>query len=533
MKKYFLQLKKPIAIQLIFTLLYAVTTALFPMLNGYLFDNILDEGLSLIPLIVLGYLFLILLNCSFQYVARIYEWVVSKDFNIRIRKDLFKNVIHIKYSDFKKEKPSDYLSIFNNNIEAIGGDYISAHIDLIKTGINIIVFSAAMIIFVNWKITVLVFIMSLMAVFVPKIMEKKLSKSRKEQLFALRSYFSKILDLLNGKKRINLFTAHRFEKVHSDSLTNTEKKRYTFGKIKTQSDMLNAIGVFIIELSTFSFIAYFLASGEITIGEGVATLGYVTSFLYPINEGIDCVNCINSTKDTVKETMEYLKYEPMDLKKDYKLKEIKNLSLKNVSFKTEQFSLKSFDFNFEKGKKYAIIGHSGSGKSTLLRLIDGSIELEEGSITIDSKDINSIHRDEFIFSVDQFEHLFDTDYKNNITVFESMKDERKLAAKLIEKLNKITKNKLIKYENIQQLSGGERQIISILRMLVANRPIILLDESFSSIDKNNIKLIKDYLMGLKNQIIIEVTHDTTKENLSKYDGVISFNEGIGHLSEVT
>ncbi|TFZ41664.1 hypothetical protein E4100_00575 [Soehngenia longivitae] len=62
-------------------------------------------------------------------------------------------------------------------------------------------------------------------------------------------------------------------------------------------------------------------------------------------------------------------------------------------------------------------------------------------------------------------------------------------------------------------------------MLVANRLIILMDESFSSIDSNNTKIIKEYIMSLKDKIIIEVTHDITEDILNNYDRIIYLEEG--------
>jgi len=278
MNRYFSKLKLPISIQLIFTALYSITVALFPVINKYLFDNILENGMSLVPYLVLAYLVLIVLNSMFQYVSRLFEWKVTNDFNISIKSDLFLHIISLEQMKFGNKKPSEYLSVFNNDIEAIAEDYISGYIDLIKSILNILVFASALFIFVDFRITIVVIITTILAAFIPKIMQKKLSQSRKDQLSALSTYFNKVIDLFCGKKRVSSQTINSFVKEHSCELSNSEKKRFLFGKIKTQSDMLNAIGVFVIELCTFSIVAYLLAQGEITVGTGIAAFGYVTSF---------------------------------------------------------------------------------------------------------------------------------------------------------------------------------------------------------------------------------------------------------------
>lgn len=526
MKRYFSKLILPISIQIGFTILYSITVALFPALNKYLFDHVLKQGMSLVFKLLMGYIVLIILNMGFQYMARLYEWNVSKKFNIMIKNDLFSHISSMKNSEFREKKPAEYLAIFNNNVEAIDEDYINAYIDIIKSAINILIFASALLIFVDARITIVVLALSVATAFVPRIMQSKLSKERKRHLVTLSNYFIKVQDLLSGKKRINVFTYQAFVNEHDSSLVESEEARLNFGKYKTLSDLINALGVFFIEICTFAMVGYLLSRGEITIGTGIAAFGYVTSFLNPIKNILQCVNCINSTKETVEETVMYLdKIETLSPKECSNNIKVEHLALEGVSYEVENFKLDTFSYKFEKGRKYAVVGHSGSGKSTLMRLIDGSNELSDGKILINGSDINFLNRDEYIFSVDQFEYLFQADYLDNVTIYNSMKDEKNLSGKLLDRLNMVTREKVTSYDKVEQLSGGEKQIISILRMLCADRPVILIDESFSSVDKSNAKLLKKYIMELEDKIIIEVTHNTSKENLESYDDVISFEDG--------
>lgn len=533
MKRYFSKLIVPIAIQIIFTVLYSITVALFPALHKYLFDHVLDQGLSLVFKLLMAYIILIFFNMGFQYLARLYEWTVSKKFNIMIKSDLFSHISSMKNSDFKEKKPSEYLAIFNNNVEAIDEDYISAYIDIIKSVINIVIFATALLIFVDYRITVIVLVLSTATALLPRIMQSQLSFRRKNHLTALSSYFSKVQDLLSGKKRINSLTFQSFIVEHDKSLKQSEETKLSFGRYKTVSDLINALGVFLIEICTFAMVGYLLAKGDITIGTGIAAFGYVTSFLNPIKNILQSINCINSTKETVEETLTYLDQVEL-IKTNYiaDMIDVENMILDGVAYEVENFKLKAFSYKFEKGKKYAIVGHSGSGKSTLMRLMDGTHDILEGKIFINGNEMSSISRDQYIFSVDQFEYLFRTDYLNNVTIYNSMKDDQNLSGRLLEKLNSKTRDKITSFEAVEQLSGGEKQIVSILRMLCANKPIILLDESFSSVDKANASLIKNYIMDLKDKIVIEVTHNVSKENLSIYDGVISFEDGKAELIEI-
>lgn len=84
LKRYLSQLKLPILMQIIFTILYSITVALFPVLNKYMFDNILQGGWNLAVKLIVIYLLLIILNSIFQYISRMYEWIVSKNFLLRL-----------------------------------------------------------------------------------------------------------------------------------------------------------------------------------------------------------------------------------------------------------------------------------------------------------------------------------------------------------------------------------------------------------------------------------------------------------------
>lgn len=529
MKKYFSKLKFPISIQLIFTALYSITVALFPVINKYLFDNILDRGMGIIPYLVLAYLVLIILNALFQYISRLYEWKVTKDFNIAIKSDLFVHIISLGHRSFSKKKPSEYLSIFNNDIEVLAEDYISAYIDTIKSVLNILVYASALFIFVDPKITIVVMTTSVLAALLPKVMQKSLSQSRKDQLSRLASYFNKVIDLFSGHKRVNAQNIDAFVGEHQGDLHESENKRFYFGKIKTQSDMLNVLGVFFIQLSTFTIVAYLLVEREITIGTGIAAFGYVTSFLAPIRNILMCINCINSTKDTVKETMAYMDSQAMLSNKVNKQQVVKTLEVSKLRFKSDQFSMGPISLRFEKGKKYAITGHSGSGKSTFFRMLDGSLPYESGHIYIDGQDLNNLDVSQYIFSVDQFEHLFQTDFINNISIFKSTDVNNSVIDKVLNNLNPSTRDRISQYDGQGKLSGGEKQIIYLMRMLLADKPVILLDESYASIDKKNIKLLKDFIMSMTDKIIIEITHDTSEENLSHYDQVIVIEDGLTWL----
>nr|WP_267887004.1 ATP-binding cassette domain-containing protein [Floricoccus penangensis] len=172
----------------------------------------------------------------------------------------------------------------------------------------------------------------------------------------------------------------------------------------------------------------------------------------------------------------------------------------------------------------AIIGSSGSGKTTFIEIISGNLNIENGDFFNSSKLLNSEDLKKLTFTLHQREHLFDTDFINNATIFNQF-PMTQISLNLMELLPKEMTNRLLNYQKVDDLSGGEKQVVSIIRLLNMDFPILLMDEPFASIDKNTKEIILDYILSTNNKIIFEVTHDQRKETLNKYDKILKIENG--------
>lgn len=209
------------------------------------------------------------------------------------------------------------------------------------------------------------------------------------------------------------------------------------------------------------------------------------------------------------------------------------ISLNDVSFKYDDKKvLENINFDFEKGKKYALVGLSGSGKSTLMKLISKRIKANEGKIYIDGTDLDEISRNSIInliSTINQNVFLFKGSIYDNITLFSRDYSEEKvkdviLKAELGKYLDRLYDKELIS-ENANNLSGGEKQRISIARSLIKDTKIILADEILSSLDNEIAFSIEKGLLELENITLISVTHRLIKENLKQYDKILVLKDG--------
>ncbi|MCL2717382.1 MAG: ATP-binding cassette domain-containing protein [Lachnospiraceae bacterium] len=209
------------------------------------------------------------------------------------------------------------------------------------------------------------------------------------------------------------------------------------------------------------------------------------------------------------------------------------VEIKNLNFGYDNdFQFHQFNFIFEKGKKYAIVGGSGGGKSTLLNLITKKENCADNTIFIDGQDINTIMREQLLTSIaymNQTVFLFNDTIYNNVTLFSDINEleyEQAIkAAGLIDFLNEQTQgSQYLIQNNGENVSGGQKQRIALARVLIRKSPMLLLDEAFSSLDpKTTYDLWRDIFQ--LNITCLAVFHDYDDSILRQCDSILAIKNG--------
>ena len=195
----------------------------------------------------------------------------------------------------------------------------------------------------------------------------------------------------------------------------------------------------------------------------------------------------------------------------------KVIELKNISFKYEnEFVLKDFSLKVKKGETVALVGQSGSGKSTIANLLTRFYDVNEGSISIDGKDIKHITKTSLrsqIGLVTQDSILFNNSIRNNLKIG----SENATEDQMIEALKIANAWEFIKDlpegidtnigDSGNSLSGGQKQRLSIARAVLKNSPIMVLDEATSALDTESEQLVQVALENMmKNRTSIVIAH---------------------------
>ena len=507
---YIKKIKNVILIQLLFHVLYTSANVVIPYLNKILFDRVLIEGNELLIKLIVCYLLAIVCNSLFQYISQVYEWKTSVEFNRVVKGKLCDFLLSSEVTTFNSKTIAEYLSVFNNDVEVLSEEYLDPLLDIIKSCMSLVIYAVSLIVFMDWRVAIVIIALSLCSPFVSKYLAPYITIKQRRFLEGLEVYSQRLADIFSMKSRINSETILTFRKLHQQQLDETEKNRLHYGKIKTLSNIANGLVMFIIQLASFIVVGYLLIKNELTIGAAVATFSYVENFIYPIKNILIDLNLINASKETLSIIVNLgEKSQKLAVSKDINSSQI---IISNVSYHQDNVNLEHLNLEFTVPNKYAIVGKSGVGKSTLLKLIMQQLPLQSGEIqaAVDQ-----------IFYLTQHEHFMKAKLEDNITLFGLYQDNNHHSQELWSRLSPSTQQALQSMNPMSELSGGERNLLGLLRALASDKKILLLDEPTAHLDKATADMVMELLLSLDDYLIIMVLHNNLDYWNSKFNEVIT------------
>lgn len=523
---YIYKTKKYIIAQILWDLAGVICLAFSPLLQQWLFDYGLQSPLKKIVMVVLAYGALLVFYTLSQYFCALYAFKGGIKFENLLKRDFLYSLFHMESSKFYKHSIGEYVSLQGNDITALEQDYLEPVISIIRCVNMIIVYGAVLFFGVDWRIALVIILTSIFAILIPRMIGKSLTDARSTYQEQMAEYVTEITDLLEGFRVINQMTVGKILDKHEHVLNETAEKRYQYGKKKSMVLGVSELTTKFVKIFTFAVVAVLFYKHEITVGVGVATLSYVSSFIEPIDTVLYNFTAIQSMKDVKKKVLSYTQDTHVTvLPRKKKLNS--DITFKNVTFKRKSFALENINLTIKKGMKYAVVGHSGAGKSTLFKLIMGYEKNSSGVIRLDGEDIRNYDISELISYTDQNEHIYRAGIVDNITVFHSypMDGIDSVGKSIWPEFFEGIFNR--KEKECQRFSGGEKQAVAFLRMAAKNAEVILLDEPFSAMDAKMKSAVEHYLFTGKEfegKTVLVITHDTREESLSQYDGIIHVGE---------
>ena len=452
-----------------------------------------------------------------------------------LRLDIIGYLKKLSLGFFKEHNTGELTNIVQHDVEQVEV-YLAHGLPEIMavTLLPVIIFIA--MIFVDWRLA-LGMIAGVPLMYVVKLLSQKTMNKNFALYFNHESKMRE--ELMEYVKNISVIKAFAKEEVMSERTLKTARE-YIYWVEKSMGaitipmgliDIFMEIGVVIVMILG----SIFLYHGNITAPHFILAIILSSAFTASISKTATLQHFSIVFKEALKEIGKILTV-PIPNKKMVQGLECGDIEFSNVNFAygKDSFELKNINLTFKKNSLNAFVGASGCGKSTVANLLMGFWDADSGHITIGGKDIKHYSQEniaELIGSVQQEVILFDVSIFENIAIGKvgATKEEVIEAAKkarchdFISALPNGYDTKV--GEMGVKLSGGEKQRISIARMILKNAAILILDEAMAAVDSENEKLIGEAIDDLrKDKTVITIAHhlNTIKDS----DQIIVMDKGI-------
>ncbi len=519
MKKYFKNNILNICFICILTIFSSVCLSLSALIIGSFLENITQLDKTKIVMYSLTFVINVCFILLFEYLRKIAYQKIYRKFMLDVKNDLFVKIFNLNYTDYYSNNTEEYINILTSDVRNLYNDYFDTIISTIVTLITIIIYFIV-VTYLNWVMAIAIIVTALISLLIPKLTGAKLSSKRKFQSSCNAKYLGRLKDLLSGYSLKNNTTNDKMILEHNSVNAIKENATYDYEKYNSYVEIFGGLSLYIMNIVVFIVGIILIYLNYLEGHELVVLISFTDLLVIPIGDFIYQLINIKSSKEIKNKIVNYLNYSS---ESNYVLNEFKEkIEINNVLLNNGGLSLEVPHLEFVKGKKYAIIGPSGCGKSTLLKLIKGNYRDYQGEVVIDEKTINSLDMSKIIAEINQDDYLFNTTVRNNITLFDSYKNDITQYAKLLNVDGLMDRTIDEARGNV---SGGEKKKISILRALCRGCEVLIFDEVLSNLDEENKKEINEFITNLKNVTLILVTHDVSYEYLKKFDEIIVMNKG--------
>ena len=460
---------------------------------------------------------LYVISSLFSYLQSIFLIEVTTKISYDLRERLIEKILKLPMEKVEENKRGDILSRVTNDVDALQNGITQSFIQLTTAVITLIgVF--IMMLSINLWMTLATITLVPIALLLMRFMTRFSQKYFLRQLEFKGSLNGQIEETFTGHDIIRVFNQ---EEISMDRFESDNEKWFTHEWKSQFYSSLN--GPLMNFISNFTYVvvavlgAVFVLQKVIAVGDILAFFQYTQSFNRPIQQITRVMNQIQTAMAASERIFEFLEFEDESNPSDRQITEIKDgITFENVSFSytPNEKIIKNLSFDVKKGEKIAIVGETGAGKTTIVKLLMRFYDINSGSIKIDGIDIEEYDKDSLrshIGMVLQDSWLFSDTISNNIRYGNlDASDEEIIDAAsqvyadgFVRRLSDGYESEL--NEDTDNISHGQKQLLTIARTILSQKEVLILDEATSSVDTRTEKLIQkamDRLMEGKTSFII-------------------------------
>jgi ABC-type multidrug transport system fused ATPase/permease subunit len=515
-----------------------VSAVAVPMLVGMAYDSLIGGGdlarLNVTVLIMVG---IVVLGWGGRYLEELFLEYVGQKILYRVRTQMFDHLQRLSLKFFDQNKVGRIMSRVQNDVQQIQELLASGMLNVLFSALTLIAIAVVMLL-MNAGLALLTLTVVPALVAVAFIWQKYARQAFIKVRRAIATVNAQLQEGIAGVRVTQSLTreeinAEQFENVNREHYSANVKAARLQAAMWPMVEILTALGT--------ALVIYFggrqVLAGQMTAGVLVAFMLYVRRFFEPVLElAMEYVE-IQRAMASGARIFELLDVPPeiTDDARAIELPPAKEIRFNGVSFGYTPGVevLHNIDLAINPGETVAIVGRTGAGKSSLANLITRFYEVNQGAVTIDGHSVNSVTQQSLrrqIGVVTQDPFLFSGSIEENIRygrpeasreeVIEAAKKAR--AHDFIQRLERGYETQV--GERGENLSAGQRQLVCLARAILANPPILVLDEATSNVDTNAERLMQRSLRRLmKGRTCLIIAHRLS--TVTNADRIVVLEQG--------
>ena len=537
-KSYLAKYKIPIIIVIIFAIGSTIFTIVGPKILGNatteIFNGLVSKlsggaGIDFgkVGQIALTLLGLYIVSAIFSFIQRFVMTNVTQKITYKLRNDVAVKINKLPMKYFDKRTNGEVLSVITNDIDTLSMN-LNQSITEIITSICTILGILVMMFSISWQMTLISLVILPIAGILVSFIVRKSQKYFVRQQDYLGHVNGQVEEIYSGLNIVKVFNAEGkvtkdFEKANDELYHSGWKSQFLSGLMHPVMNFISNVGYVAVAVAG----GYLAINGTITVGNIQSFIQYNKQFTQPINQLAQISNMLQAMMAAAERIFEFLE-EPEEVvtaKGNIDTSKLNgNVEFKHVKFGYDEDRTIINDFNatVHEGQKIAIVGPTGAGKTTMVKLLMRFYDVTSGEIDVDGHNVKDFDRGELrkMFGmVLQDTWLFGGTVKENIKYSkEDATDAEVIEAAKAAHVHHFIKtlpngyNSMINEES-SNISAGQKQLLTIARVILANPKILILDEATSSIDTRTeiqIQSAMDNLMKGRTSFIIAHRLSTIK-----------------------
>ncbi len=481
---------------------------------------------------------LYIVSAVFSFIQGLIMTHVSNNITYQMRKDISEKIHRMPMKYFESRTYGEVLSRVTNDIDTLGQSLNQSMTQIITSATQIIGV-LIMMIRINIPMTVVVLLTLPLSMGMIGVIMGKSQPYFKAQQANLGELNGQVEEIYSGHNIVKAFNKEEsiikdFEEVNGRLYQSAWKSQFFSGAMMPLMQFVGNLGYVLVAILG----GFLVIKNTIEVGQIQSFIQYVRSFNQPITQLAQVGNMMQTTAASAERVFEFLEEEEEEeVAKDVvPVETLKgNVSFENVHFgyNPDQTIIHNFSVDVKEGQKVAIVGPTGAGKTTLIKLLMRFYDVNAGSIKIDGHDIREFIRSDIrqMFGmVLQDTWLYNASIRDNIRYgkLDATEEEIQGAARAAFAHHFIVTQPggydMVINEESNNVSQGQKQLLTIARAILADPKILILDEATSSVDtrtEERIQMAMDNLMEGRTSFVIAHRLSTIKDA----DVILVMNHG--------